>query len=402
VWKLALESLQKVVLRAIVFNSVRVSATDKKYKNPLNLNLMMDQNTHVHPLTEANGDFEKMKPLVGAWGIPTCPLATVTDDLDSMKFGTKHFLLGLFESSYRGDKTWTKTWQSRKVTSGMARGKVLVFGGRDETGDIVLKRMPWITFMQLSPKKRAPWQVTMFLRIMLILTMLYVLLCRPTFTQKGVYHPSYFRGKLCLFKATFLEGKDGYEASLKLEQNIELTDATKICGNAIEEIRLIQLACVNALKFDPMTVTDGIVVHQRKNEDVYVEARVKIASLQAPFIVARCPKMYVTGVNAGKQCLSPVEGGKCRRIHKSDNVGAPIRKLSAWVTFLDADLARSVQRRAYMRPHALSQITGIDESDLEAMTIGTQETVSKALTGQIFVGRFIIGKSFITCVSFTN
>ena len=65
---------------------------------------------------------------------------------------------------------------------------------------------------------------------------------RPTFTTRGVYWPDYFRGKLCLFQATYLEGRDGYEPSLKLEQNMELLDAEKICGDAVEEIRLIQLA----------------------------------------------------------------------------------------------------------------------------------------------------------------
>ena len=229
-----------------------------------------------------------------------------------------------------------------------------------------------------------------------------MLLCRPTFTRKGVYYPGYFRGQLCLFEATYTEGKNGYKPSLKVEQGMELTNAEHICGDAVEPIRLIEAAAIVALKFLPITITDAIVFNQCKKEDIYAQARIKIVQLQAPFIVMRCPKLYVSGKNAGQMCLSPVEGGKCRRMHMTDRVGPPLRKLSAWVAFLDADLAKSVQRRAYVRPNALSQITGIGEADLEAMTPGMQETVSKALARQIFVGSFIIAHSHITCVSFTN
>ena len=91
VWALALESLHKVALRAMIFNSVRVVETEKKYKNPMNVNIVMDHNTLMHELTEANGDYSKMKPLVGAWGIPSDPLATVTADLESMSSGEKYF-----------------------------------------------------------------------------------------------------------------------------------------------------------------------------------------------------------------------------------------------------------------------------------------------------------------------
>ena len=229
-----------------------------------------------------------------------------------------------------------------------------------------------------------------------------MLLCRPTFTKKGVYYPEYFRGQLCLFEATYLEGRNGYAPSLRVEQSMELTNAKRICGDAVEAIRRIEAAAVIALKFTPMTITDAIVFNQRKKEDIYVQARIKVVQLQAPFIVSRCPKLYASGLNAGQICLSPVEGGKCRRRHRTDSVGPPIRKLSAWVTFLDADLAKSVLRRAYMRPNALSQITGISEADLQTMTPVMQEIVCKALASQIFVGSFIISRSYITCVAFTN
>ena len=212
-----------------------------------------------------------------------------------------------------------------------------------------------------------------------------------------MYYPDYFRGKLCLFEATYLEGKDGYEPSLKLEQNMELVDAQKICGDAVEDIRLIQLACVQALKFAPMSITGAMALYDREGANIYAEARIKIVQLQSPFIALRCPKVFMSGPQEGKQCLCPVVGGKCRKIHLSSQVGDPIKKLSAWIAFLDADLLRSVQRRAYVRPNALAQITGIDEDDLIAMSAGVQETISKCLLGQIFVGRFIIAKAYITC-----
>jgi len=199
-----------------------------------------------------------------------------------------------------------------------------------------------------------------------------------------------------------MEGKDGYDPSLKIEQTMEIMDTQKLCGDTVETIRLINLAAIEALSFVPMTVTDAIVYHQRTSEEVYCEARIKLVALQTPLVVKRCPKLYVVGANAGKQCLSPVVGGKCRRIHMTSMVGEPIAKLSAWMQFLDADLARSVQRRAFLRPNALSQITGIKEDELIAMTAGDQEMVAKAIAGQIFVARFIVASSYLTCCSFTQ
>jgi len=117
----------------------------------------MNIDTKIHPLSESSGDYDKMKPLVGAWGTPSNPFATVQYDLESMTFGLKYFFIGLISSVYRGEKTWTKSWGAKKVTSGMARGKALIFGGRDEKGAIILSRMSWISFFQLKPTKRAAW-----------------------------------------------------------------------------------------------------------------------------------------------------------------------------------------------------------------------------------------------------
>ena len=83
-------------------------------------------------------------------------------------------------------------------------------------------------------------------------------------------------------------------------------------------------------------------------------------------------------------------------------VGLAEEKVAVWASFLDADAVTSIQRRAYIKPSAFTQITSISEADLIGLSYGFQETISKALVGKIFIARFVVSKKFMQIVSFTQ
>ena len=127
------------------------------------------------------------------------------------------------------------------------------------------------------------------------------------------------------------------------------------------------------------------------------QARIKVTQLQLPYIKYKCPKVQGTGL-----CLAVVNGEKCSRGHKTVEVGPPKIKLAVWLSFLDADSATSMQRRAFVRPSAFVQITNIKMENILAMNYGFQEAIAGELIGKIFIGQFIVSKKFITLNAFTQ
>jgi len=157
-WHVALTMLHNVLLRPVVVNSVKVVKTESRWANPGNMSLTMDHETTITPLDLKGPEVQRLRPLPGAWGSADRPLATVVNDLESLTFGTKYTFLALVETAAIGPKTWSHTWDGRDVTTAMVRGKVLVYNGVTE-GEVVLKRLTWLVFVQTKPKKRAPWFV---------------------------------------------------------------------------------------------------------------------------------------------------------------------------------------------------------------------------------------------------
>ena len=157
-WRVAVGSLHSALLRAVCINPIKIKRTEAQYKNPGNIVAVFSAESKIHPL-DPQVDIPKIRPLQGAWGTVAKPLATIATDLKNLDFGTKYTFIGYVTQATQGTKTWEQNWGSGAVTSAMARGRVLLYVGEDESGDVVFQPTSWVAFLQMKPKPRAPWLV---------------------------------------------------------------------------------------------------------------------------------------------------------------------------------------------------------------------------------------------------
>ena len=215
---------------------------------------------------------------------------------------------------------------------------------------------------------------------------------RPAF--ETFWNTKHVNGKLVLFEAQWTEGRDGYDPNLKVSQNVEMVDASKIKGYAAPAIARLLKKVKTLVEYVPCSITEGICSCMAGNGNVMVESNIRIAAVQLPLVVERCTKIV-----KGKRCQYKINGGSCGKGHETSEYPSFL-KIGIWLYFLDSDIASSHQRRAWVRPEAFSALTGVSEKEILKMNIGFQETIADGLKGGVFRARFVINKRFIQLVSF--
>jgi len=215
---------------------------------------------------------------------------------------------------------------------------------------------------------------------------------RPAFEQ--FWNLSHIRGKLVLIEAEWSEGKESYPPSLKVANNIEMVDLSLVRGYAQAAIAKILKKAKSLVLFEQVSITEGIASCTSACDSISVQSRVRIRCVQTPFVVRRCSALFKK-----HRCEYRVHGGKCNRGHQESEFPSFL-KIGVWLTLLDADMDCSIQRRAWVRPAAFAEVTGIPEKEILKMNIGFQQTIADSLKDGVFVAQFLIGKRFIQLVKF--
>ena len=129
-------------------------------------------------------------------------------------------------------------------------------------------------------------------------------------------------------------------------------------------------------------------------EPQHVCARIKITNVQVPMVTTRCSHRV-----GSKRCMYHVTDGQCSRGHSTAEQ-PPYMHLVFKISFVDADMERSVQHHVFLRPSAIAELTGMCVGEILQLSVGFQEQIAKEMVGNIYKTYVIIAIGYNSITSF--
>ena len=150
------------------------------------------------------------------------------------------------------------------------------------------------------------------------------------------------------------------------------------------------------VSFEIKTITLAKTELKQNHNSMYVEAKIVVKQMKAPFVSTRCGKVF----GNGRKCelLIGIDH-KCSEGHSTYDFDS-FKKVTPFIFFLDADLLECLQHRAYVRPQAMAKMLNATDLEVTNLPAGMQYEIAKSMIGSIYVGRFHLKQGFMTLIEF--